>query len=102
MFDGGGAATSKSRKSRLGPPLAPVAIARTLLVPAGTGALTETLCQVFQLAVGGKATAAATTLSLAAMPIGRPPLEPLALRARRVDLPGWAAVTVNPPSPPAL
>src|SRR2546421_6142567 len=95
MFEGGGAATSKSRKSRLGPPLAPVAVARTLLVPAGTGALTETLCQVSQLAVGGKATAAAATVPLTAMSIGRLAVEPLAYRNASVAVPAWAAVTVN-------
>src|SRR5438477_2886531 len=95
MFDGGGAATSKSRKSRLGPPLAPVAVARTLLVPAGTGALTETLCQVSQLAVGGKATAAATTVPLTAMSIGRLAVDPLAYLKVSVAVPVAGMVTGN-------
>src|SRR6266536_6549538 len=41
-------------RSRLGPPVLPVAVARTVLAPAVRVALTVTVDQVSQLPVGGK------------------------------------------------
>src|SRR5262249_11055338 len=63
-------ATIRSR-SRLGPPEAPVAVARTLLPPATRLALTVTVAQVSQFAVGLKAREVATAVPLTAMVIGR-------------------------------
>src|SRR5262245_16113886 len=56
------AAASTLVRSRLGPPLSVVAVARTLLEPAFSGMFTVLVTQVFQSAVAGKDTPEATTV----------------------------------------
>src|SRR5438552_14420627 len=92
--------SSKSRKSRFGPPFAVVAVARILLLPMATGAVTVFVAQVSQLAVAGNDTAVATVLPLIAMSIGRSTVVPLAYRNERVALPAADALTVNSTEPP--
>jgi hypothetical protein len=66
------------RLSRLGPPLAVVAVTRILLLPAVRGALTVLVCQVSQLPVAGKETSVAAAVPLTEMSIGRLVVVPLA------------------------
>jgi hypothetical protein len=72
-----------------------VAVARTVLVPAFTAALTVTVAQVSQLAVGLNATPAATTVPLTLMSIGRLAVVPLAWRNNSFAVPALAALTVH-------
>src|SRR5689334_8360973 len=63
--------------SRLGPPLAVVAVARTVLLPAFSGALSVLVAQVFQSVVAGNETPVATTAPLTVIVIGRSTVVPL-------------------------
>src|SRR5689334_19974914 len=72
------AAASRLIRSRLGPPLAVVAVARIVSVPAVSGTLTVLVTQVFQSAVAGKDTPEATTVPPTEMSIGRSVEVPLA------------------------
>src|SRR2546430_2456630 len=87
------------RRSRLGPPVAVVAVARILLVPMATGAVTVFVAQVSQLVVAGNDTAVVTVLPLTAMSIGRSTVVPLAYRNASVALPAADALTVNSTEP---
>src|SRR4051812_20607847 len=89
------AAVPTLTRSRLGPPLAVVAVARILLLPAGSGTFTLFDAQVFQSAVAGKETAVETTVPLTEMSIGRSTVVPLAYRRVSDDVPAVAAPTVN-------
>src|SRR6266542_4603631 len=70
------------RRSRLGPPLAVVAVARILLVPAGSVVLMLASAQVSQLVVGLNAMSLATVV-------------PLAYRNVRMTVPATSWLTVN-------
>jgi hypothetical protein len=87
--------TSKSMKSTLGPPVAVVAAARMVLVPALTGTVKFLDTQVSQVPVPGKDAPVATVVPFAEMVIGRSTVVPLANRSATVALPALAAVTVN-------
>src|SRR6266540_2679708 len=82
------------RRSRLGPPLAVVAVARILLVPAGSVVLMLASAQVSQLVVGLNAMSLAMVLLLTLMSIGRLTVVPLAYRNVRMTLSAscWWAV----------
>src|SRR4051812_40146037 len=82
-------------RSRLGPPLAVVAVARILWVPAASGTSTVLVAQVFQSAVAGKDTAGATTVPSTERSIGRSVAVPLAYRRVTEPVPAEAALTVN-------
>src|SRR6266545_4332338 len=73
-----GAPIATSSRSRLGPPSAVVAVARTGLVPTARVAGTDTVCQVSQLPVGAKETPAATSAPLAVVAVARTLLVPAA------------------------
>jgi hypothetical protein len=64
--------------------LAVVAVARTLLAPAVSVALTVTSCQVSQFPVGLNATSLPTTVPLTLMSIGRFTVEPFEDRNARL------------------
>jgi len=81
--------------SRFGPPAAVLAVARIVLLPAFSGALMVTVCQVDQAPVGGKASSSETSVPLTVMSIGRFTAEPLAYRKPRLTLPAAGAPTVN-------
>src|SRR5215211_4904411 len=72
-IDGGwvSPATPALSRSRFGPPLAVVAVARILLAPAARLALMVTVCQVVQAPVPGKARPGLTRLPSIAMSSGR-------------------------------
>src|SRR5207247_2372012 len=82
-------------RSRLGPPLAVVAVARTVLPPAVRVVVTVTSAQVSQLAVGLNATPAATRVPLTVISIGRLAVDPLAWRTDSFAVPALAALTVH-------
>jgi len=79
----------------LGPPPAPVAVARTVLAPARRFAVMVTVAQVVQAPVALNACPAATTEPLTAMSIGRLAAWPLAYRIASVAGPAAAASTVH-------
>src|SRR5688500_7254092 len=83
---GGGVVTPSTTvsRSRLGPPPAVVAVARTVLLPARGVAVTVASCQVDQAPVPGNASAALTSAPLTVIRIGRLTAVPLAKRKRRV------------------
>ena len=87
-------------ESRFGPPVALVPVARTLLVPAASGALTSTVFHVAQSPVGAKLTDC-TVVPLTATSTGRADVLPLAYRKVSVALPACAAETENSTKPPA-
>src|SRR5438477_3476781 len=81
-------------QSRFGPPVAPVAVARTVFAPAVSPTRTRTVCQPDGPPVAGKSTV------LAAVPLteictGCGPGVALANRNVRFCLPGRAALTVH-------
>ncbi|OLB65891.1 MAG: hypothetical protein AUI10_04990 [Actinobacteria bacterium 13_2_20CM_2_72_6] len=88
-------ATEASSQSTFGPPLAVVAVARTLLSPAFTAAVIVTVCQVSQLPVPGNDCDALTTCPLTLMLIGRSTVVPLATRSPSVAVPPAVALTVH-------
>src|SRR6266511_4371177 len=77
---GGGVPPEVPARSRstFGPPLAVVAVARTVLVPAVRAVLNVWSAHVSQLAVGLKASSSATSAPLTVMSIGRFAVLPLA------------------------
>src|SRR5256885_1311757 len=77
-----------------GPPLAVVAVSRTVLEPAFTVAGTGTVAQVSHDPVGGKSSVA-TAESLTVTVIGRLAVEPLAYRNINVAPPAAAALAVH-------
>src|SRR6266511_3457395 len=81
------------RRSRLGPPLAVVAVARILLVPAGSVVLMLASAQVSQLVVGLNAMSLAMVLLLTLMSIGRLTVVPLAYRNVRMTVPATSWLT---------
>src|SRR5436309_2783035 len=81
--------------SRLGPPPAVVAVARTVLLPAFNDAVMLTSAQVSQLAVGSNARLAAITVPSTLMSAGRLVVVPLAYRIPKVAVPALAALTVH-------
>src|SRR2546429_5084954 len=101
-FGGGGVVPPSVTvsESRLGPPAAPVAVARTVLVPALSVAGTSTVCHVDQLPVPAKETAVAGP-PFTDTSTGRASVLPLAYRNVSVALPAWAAFTENSTKPPA-
>ena len=66
------------RRSTFGPPLAVVAVARTLLVPASRRAWNVASCQVSQLLVKVNASSSLTNVPLTVMSMGRLAVVPLA------------------------
>src|SRR2546430_7506744 len=92
----GGAAQPVASQSTFGPPAAPVAVARTVLVPAWKVALTVPAAQVFQLPVTPPARVPAVA-PLAVMVTGRAAGEPFADPALGVAGPpgGGVAVPAN-------
>src|SRR6266545_1887664 len=89
-----------SSQSTLGPPAAPVAVARTVLPPALSVAGTDRVCQVSQFAVAGKLTEVAGP-PLTLMSIGRAAPLPLANRNASVALPAVVRLAdhwMNPPT----
>src|SRR6266498_2821198 len=92
---------SNSRKSTLGPPAAPVAVAWMVLAPALSVALSVLVDQVSQLPVTPKETPAATTVPLTEMSIGRLVVDPLDNRMDRLAEPADAAFAVHRMKPPA-
>src|SRR5690242_6589574 len=72
--------TPTRRRSRFGPPLAVVAVARTRLTPELRVAVTDTSAQVVQAPVGLNARPALTTVPLTVTDIGRSAVVPLAKR----------------------
>ncbi len=86
---------STSSQSTLGPPAAPVAVARMELVPASRAAMTDLVCQVSQLPVTANATPLATTVPLTAMSMVRLAVEPLAKRMASMAWPAVAVLTLH-------
>src|SRR5689334_20872825 len=82
-------------RSRFGPPLAVVAVARTVLVPALSDTETVRSAQVSQLAVAPKDRFNATELPFTVMSIGRSTVVPLAYRNESCAVPAAAALTEN-------
>src|SRR5215218_3216150 len=81
--------------STLGPPLAVVAVTRTVLLPALKVALIVSVAQVDQAPVPVNSCAAETTVPFTAMSIGRLVVVPLAYRMVRLASPACATPTVN-------
>src|SRR5262245_10150668 len=81
--------------SRLGPPLAVVAVALTVLLPAFSWPLTVWVVQVVQAPVPGNDWLAATEVPLTVMFIGRSTVVPLAYRNSSEAGPVTAEFTVN-------
>ena len=93
LGDGAGAASTMS-ESMFGPPPAVVAVTRTALLPARSGATTDWVAQVVQPPLGGKvrvATSAPLTVTL----VGRSAVVPFAYRTIMVALRASADDTVH-------
>jgi hypothetical protein len=88
-----GAPTSTVSLSTLGPPLAVVAVARTVFAPGFSVAVA--VCQVSHEPVPGKAGPATAGAPLTVMSIGRFVVVPLANRNASVAVPAAGAVTVH-------
>src|SRR5690349_18737968 len=77
--------------STLGPPSAVVAVARILLVPAGSPTVKVTVCHVSHPPVPGNASAPRTRVPFTEMSIARFTAVPLAYRIATLTLPAVAA-----------
>ena len=87
--------------STFGPPLAVVAVARILLVPALNPIVNVLSAQVSQLPVPGNDSPARTSVPLTLTSMGRSTVVPLAYRITALTLPAAAALNVHSTKLPA-